>query len=63
MSQNAPLYTTPVIYKAQWFECVLSTTHEKGALLKMAAGSRFAEVDQQEINQTMDDATPQKTKR
>ena len=33
------------------------------AVLKMAAGSRFAEVDQEEINQIIDDAIPKNTKR
>ena len=43
------------------FECVI--THEKCAVLKMAAGSKFAEVDQEEINQIIDDAIPKNTKR
>ena len=39
----------------------MTVTHEKCALLKMAA--RFAEVDQEEINQIIDDAIPKNTKR
>ena len=45
------------------FECVITIMHEKCALLKMAVGSRLAEVDQEEINQIIDDAIPKTTKR
>ena len=45
------------------FECVITMMHEKCALLKMAVGSRFAEIDQEEINQIIDDAIPKTTKR
>jgi hypothetical protein len=42
-------------------------THKKCALLKMAAseagGSRFARVDEEEINQIIEDAIPKSTKR
>jgi uncharacterized protein YwlG (UPF0340 family) len=51
-------------------ECVIdnkSITHKKCALLKMAtseaAGSRFAKVDEEEINQIIEDAIPKSTKR
>ena len=43
------------------FECVITIMHEKCAVLKMAAASRFAEVDQEEINQIIDDAIPKNT--
>ena len=46
---------------------LLTITHKKGALLKMAAseaaGSRFARVDEEEINQIIEDAIPKRTKR
>ena len=44
------------------FECVITITHDKCAVLKMAAGSRFTEVDQEEINQIIGDAIPKKYK-
>jgi uncharacterized protein YwlG (UPF0340 family) len=49
--------------------CVFDTsiTHKKCTLLKMAAseaaGSRFARVDEEEINQIIEDAIPKSTKR
>ena len=45
------------------FERVITITHEKCALLKMAARSMFAEVDQEKINQIIDNAMPKNTKR
>ena len=44
------------------FERVITIMHEKCAVLKMAASSRFAEVAQEEINQIIDDAIPKKHK-
>jgi uncharacterized protein YwlG (UPF0340 family) len=45
----------------------LTITHKKCALLKMAAseaaGSRFARVDEEEINQIIEDAIPKSAKR
>ena len=49
--------------KSNPVNALLTITHKKCTLSKLAAGSRFARVDEEEINQIIEDAIPKSTKR